>query len=158
MHPWYAIRCAVANTRAAGYAGTVRFSLPLTRPEPNSALLVALSLLIRCVGRFGVRLRPLQVSPCTSLHPAWAARTLSIFPADGGIVKLYTKGSRVTQSVYGPGTVTSSDERYTVIEFDNHGRRMFMTDMVVLAKTDEPAPAKPAKGRRRKTAETAAKR
>jgi hypothetical protein len=34
----------------------------------------------------------------------------------GGIVKLYTKGSRVSQASYGPGTVTSSDERYTVID------------------------------------------
>jgi hypothetical protein len=48
--------------------------------------------------------------------------------------------------------VTSSDERYTVIEFDNHGRRVFMTDMVTLGKTDEPAPNKPAKAKRAKAA------
>ena len=35
-------------------------------------------------------------------------------------MKLYTKGSRVTQGTYGSGTVTSSDEKYTVIEFDDH--------------------------------------
>ena len=64
-------------------------------------------------------------------------------------MKLYAKGSRVTQSDYGSGTVASSDERYTVIEFDNHGRRTFVTDMVVLAKSDEPAPNKPAKAKRR---------
>ena len=67
-------------------------------------------------------------------------------------MKLFAKGSRVTQSTYGPGTVTSSDERYTVIEFDQHGRRVFMTDMVALAKTDEPAPTKPAKEKRKKAA------
>jgi hypothetical protein len=65
-------------------------------------------------------------------------------------VKLFAKGNRVTQANYGAGTVTSSDERYTVIEFDNHGRRVFITDMVALAKTDEPAPNKPAKAKRKK--------
>ena len=67
-------------------------------------------------------------------------------------MKLFAKGSRVTQPTYGPGTVTSSDERYTVIEFDQHGRRVFLTDMVALAKTDEPAPNKPAKEKRKKAA------
>jgi hypothetical protein len=57
-------------------------------------------------------------------------------------MKLFTKGARVTQPTYGPGTVTSSDDRYTVIEFDNHGKRTFLTDMVVLGATDEPAPAR----------------
>jgi hypothetical protein len=67
-----------------------------------------------------------------------------------GFVKLFTKGNRVSQANYGAGTVVSSDERYTVIEFDNHGRRVFITDMVTLGKTDEPAPNKPVKGRRKK--------
>ncbi len=62
------------------------------------------------------------------------------------------KAVRVTQVTYGAGTVTSSDERYTVIEFDQHGRRVFLTDMVALAKTDEPAPNKPAKEKRKKAA------
>ena len=51
-------------------------------------------------------------------------------------MKLFTKGNRVSQATYGTGTVVSSDERYTVIEFDNHGRRVFITDMVTLGKTD----------------------
>lgn len=71
-------------------------------------------------------------------------------------VKLFTKGNRVSQANYGPGTVLSSDERYTVIEFDNHGRRVFITDMVTLGKTDEPAPTKPTRGRRKKAAPAAA--
>jgi len=71
-------------------------------------------------------------------------------------LKLFTKGNRVSQANYGAGTVVSSDERYTVIEFDNHGRRVFITDMVTLGKTDEPAPNKPAKGRRKKVATPAA--
>jgi hypothetical protein len=71
-------------------------------------------------------------------------------------VKLHSKGSRVTHASYGPGTVTTSDEKYTHIEFDNHGRRTFLTDMVVLAKTDEPAPDKPAT-KRKSTKKAAAK-
>ena len=67
-------------------------------------------------------------------------------------MKLFAKGNRVSQANYGAGTVVSSDERYTIIEFDNHGRRVFITDMVTLGKTDEPAPNKPAKGRRKKAA------
>ncbi len=70
-------------------------------------------------------------------------------------MKLFAKGNRVTQANYGAGTITSSDERYTVIEFDNHGRRVFITDMVTLSQTDEPAPAgtkKRAPARRKKAA------
>jgi len=65
-------------------------------------------------------------------------------------VKLFAKGNRVAQANYGAGTVVSSDERYTIIEFDNHGRKVFISDMVALAKTDEPAPNKPAKAKRKK--------
>ena len=72
-------------------------------------------------------------------------------------MKLYTKGSRVSQSSYGTGTVSSSDERYTVIEFDNHGSRKFLTDMVSLEKSDEPAPNKPAKEKRKKAVKKDAK-
>jgi hypothetical protein len=67
-------------------------------------------------------------------------------------VKLYTKGSRVTQVTYGVGTVTSSDEKYTVIEFDEHGRKVFLTDVVTLNKSDSPAPNKPTKAKRAKKA------
>lgn len=66
-------------------------------------------------------------------------------------VKPFAKNSRVMQANYGAGTVTSSDERYTVIEFDQHGRRVFLTDMVTLTKTDEPAPNRPAKEKRKKS-------
>jgi len=71
-------------------------------------------------------------------------------------VKLFAKGSRVKQSAYGSGTVTSSDERYTVIEFDNHGKRTFVTDMVTLGASDEPAPNRPEKKRRQSTKAPAA--
>jgi hypothetical protein len=67
-------------------------------------------------------------------------------------VKLYGKGNRVTQATYGAGTVTSSDDKYTVIEFDQHGRKVFLTDMVTLGKTDEPAPNRPVKEKKKKAA------
>jgi hypothetical protein len=67
-------------------------------------------------------------------------------------VKIYPPRSRVTQSTYGLGTVTSSDERYTVIEFDDHGRRVFLTEVVTLGKSDQPAPQRPVKAKRTKAA------
>jgi hypothetical protein len=87
------------------------------------------------------------------VQPACRAREPTVGPVgrrEEALVKLFAKGSRVTQVTYGAGTVTSSDERYTVIEFDQHGRRVFLTDMVALAKTDEPAPSKPVKEKRKK--------
>lgn len=57
-------------------------------------------------------------------------------------MRIFTKGNRVTQPQYGPGTITSTDEQYTIIEFDNHGTRTFVTNMVRLEATSEPAPAK----------------
>jgi hypothetical protein len=71
-------------------------------------------------------------------------------------VKPLPKNTRVIQANYGAGTVTSSDERYTVIEFDEHGRRVFLTDMVTLSKTDDPAPARPAREKRKKAAKAVA--
>jgi len=41
-----------------------------------------------------------------------------------------------------------------VIEFDEHGRRMFITDMVSLSKSDQPAPERPTKTRRKKATTT----
>jgi hypothetical protein len=66
-------------------------------------------------------------------------------------MRLFSKGDRVTQPNYGPGTVTEANAYHTVIEFDGHGVRTFVTDRVVLEPTDEPAPAR-AKGARAKRA------
>jgi hypothetical protein len=65
-------------------------------------------------------------------------------------MKLYGIGDRVVQPEYGPGTVTAADARHTVIDFDQHGTRKFVTTMVSLSATTEPAPTKPSKagGRR----------
>jgi hypothetical protein len=57
-------------------------------------------------------------------------------------MKAWTKGDRVVQPTYGPGTLVEVNEHHTVIEFDEHGRRVFSTRLVVLQATNEPAPAR----------------
>ena len=54
----------------------------------------------------------------------------------------YSPGKRVSQDQYGPGTVVESNERHTVIDFDDHGVRRFVTMMVDLKSSKLPAPAK----------------
>ncbi len=61
----------------------------------------------------------------------------------------FAVGDRVSQPQYGPGTITAVDESRTVIEFDEHGTRMFATSMVVLERSDAPAPVRAAKSRRK---------
>ena len=64
-------------------------------------------------------------------------------------MRIYSAGDRVTQPQYGPGTVTAANERHTVIEFDNGGVRTFVTAMVTLETTSEPAPPRVKAARRR---------
>ncbi len=65
-------------------------------------------------------------------------------------MKTFAVGDRVVQANYGAGTVTAADARHTVIDFDLHGVRRFVTAMVSLTATTEPAPARATKsgGRR----------
>ncbi len=56
-------------------------------------------------------------------------------------MQLYPKGHRVQQASYGVGTVTASDARHTVIDFDEHGVRTFSTPLVTLQPSDTAAPA-----------------
>jgi len=66
----------------------------------------------------------------------------------GNSMKNWTKGDRVVQANYGPGTLVEVNEHHTVIDFDEHGRRTFATRLVVLQATNEPAPNRaPAKKR-----------
>jgi len=65
-------------------------------------------------------------------------------------MKGWSKGDRVVQVTYGPGTLVEVNEHHTVIDFDGHGRRTFATRLVVLQATNEPAPNKPAKTRAKK--------
>jgi hypothetical protein len=69
-------------------------------------------------------------------------------------VRIFPKGARITQPTYGTGTVTDADAHHTVIDFDNHGLRKFVTSLVVLESTNEPAPVR-AKGARRAKARPA---
>jgi hypothetical protein len=72
-------------------------------------------------------------------------------------MRLFANGKRVTQPSYGNGTIISTDERYTVIEFDDHGRRTFVTTMVSLEPTSTPAPVRAGgAGRARRPRKTAA--
>jgi hypothetical protein len=57
-------------------------------------------------------------------------------------MKNWAKGDRVVQPTYGPGTLVEVNEHHTVIDFDEHGRRVFATRLVTLQATSEPAPAK----------------
>ena len=50
------------------------------------------------------------------------------------------KGDRVTQPQYGPGTITEVDMYHTVIDFDGHGLRRFITNRVALEPTTDPGP------------------
>ena len=61
----------------------------------------------------------------------------------------YTVGARVSQDQYGPGTIIESNEHHTVIDFDEHGVRRFVTTMVKLESSTVAAPVK-AKGRARR--------
>jgi len=57
-------------------------------------------------------------------------------------MRLYAVGDRVSQPQYGPGTITVTNEYHTVIDFDQHGIRTFVTRMVSLEKSSEPAPVR----------------
>ena len=68
----------------------------------------------------------------------------------------FSKGDRVQHGQYGPGTLTDVNEYHTVIDFDHHGVRKFVTQMVVLEPTAEPAPVRIKAARRRKADATPA--
>jgi hypothetical protein len=52
----------------------------------------------------------------------------------------FDKGDRVSHEQYGTGTVTDRNVYHTVIDFDSHGTRRFVTDRVVLERTSVPSP------------------
>ena len=56
--------------------------------------------------------------------------------------KNWAKGDRVEQQNYGKGTILEYNEHHVVIEFDEHGKKTFVTRLVQLQTTSEPAPAK----------------
>ena len=76
----------------------------------------------------------------------------------GNDMKSWSKGDRVVQPTYGAGTIAEVNEHHTVIEFDEHGRRVFSTRLVVLQPTSEPAPNKPSSTRKRAPRKKAAEK
>jgi hypothetical protein len=64
---------------------------------------------------------------------------------------MYAKGDRVVQPQYGAGTVIDANDRHTIIEFDQHGRRTFVSSLVTLETTTEPAPARKRRAPRRRS-------
>ncbi len=63
---------------------------------------------------------------------------------------------RVQHEKYGLGVISESDAEYTVIEFDEHGRKKFLTRLVSLQSSDEPPP-KRRRARKKKTTTKATK-
>ena len=60
----------------------------------------------------------------------------------------FSVGDRVSQSQYGAGTVTGVDERHTIISFDEHGIRTFVTAIVKLEASDTEKPVKAKRARK----------
>jgi hypothetical protein len=64
----------------------------------------------------------------------------------------FSTNERVSHYIYGFGTISEVNDLHTVIEFDQNGRRKFVTSMVQLERTDVPAPVSPARRTRSKAA------
>jgi hypothetical protein len=61
----------------------------------------------------------------------------------------FAVSERVSHFMYGPGTITEIGVTYTTIEFDENGRRKFVTSMVQLEPTTiaPPVPVKKSKAK-----------
>lgn len=70
----------------------------------------------------------------------------------------YALKARIDHSVFGAGTIVSSNDMHTTIAFDEQGTRKFMTSMVELTPSSTPAPAKRTTKRKAKPAVKAVKK
>lgn len=59
------------------------------------------------------------------------------------------EGQQLKHDTYGLGVVTQSDNERTTIDFDDHGKKLFVTSMMTAELIGE-APAVPPRRRRRK--------
>ena len=68
-------------------------------------------------------------------------------------MQVLSTGQQIKHSQYGLGVVTDSDSERTAIDFDDHGKKLFVTSLMSAELIGE-APANPtrAKRRSRKTA------
>ena len=64
----------------------------------------------------------------------------------------YAPGDRVMHTQYGDGTLVSTNEYHTIIDFDAHGLRTFSSPRVVLTTASTLAPPKPVRRPRAKRA------
>jgi hypothetical protein len=71
---------------------------------------------------------------------------------------VFAVNERVSHSLYGLGTIAEIDQRHTIIEFDENGRRKFVTSIVQLEHSSIAAPEPPPKASRAKSAKSKAKK
>jgi hypothetical protein len=63
-------------------------------------------------------------------------------------VQILSAGQQIRHQQYGIGVVTESDAERTAIEFDDHGRKLFVTSLMTAELIGE-APANPTRAKRR---------
>jgi hypothetical protein len=66
----------------------------------------------------------------------------------------FAQNERVNHAIYGLGTISEINDLHTVIEFDENGRRKFVTSIVRLERTNALPPVPPARKTRSKTAKS----
>jgi hypothetical protein len=64
------------------------------------------------------------------------------------VVQVLFTGQQVKHQVYGLGVVTESDAERTAIDFDDHGKKLFVTSLMV-AELIGDAPVNPTRAKRR---------
>ncbi len=65
---------------------------------------------------------------------------------------IFASDQRIRHAAYGNGTIIHSDDQRTEIQFDQHGRKKFVTRIVQLETSDVPAPARTQRRSRKKNA------
>ena len=63
-------------------------------------------------------------------------------------MQVLSNGQQVRHQQYGMGVVTESDAERTAIDFDNHGRKLFVTSLMT-AELIGDAPVNPTRAKRR---------
>jgi hypothetical protein len=68
--------------------------------------------------------------------------------SQGGNVQVLSSGQQVKHHQYGLGIVTESDAERTAIDFNDHGRKLFVTSLMT-AELIGDAPVNPVRAKRR---------
>ena len=63
-------------------------------------------------------------------------------------MQVLSNGQQIRHQQYGMGVVTESDSERTAIEFDDHGRKLFVTSLMT-AELIGDAPVNPTRAKRR---------